>query len=228
MAKISELIYDVREGLREFSDDSEFDDRYIIYLYGLKRAKYLRQLMNNYQKTTDNSVLQTFCIPMIEVNANECSVDVDCDKILRSENKIPKPLDLHTKPAITKIKPTNITSVPFNFVSKDRIPYISDATFKDAMYAFLDPNGYIYVYSTKDTRLMDCLTVTGVFEDPMEMKNYYNCCNCSDTATVCYDEDTTDYPLQAHLIDIIRDEIIREGMRTKSIPEDKINDGTDL
>ena len=50
MAKFNEIIYDVREAVKQYSDDSELDDRYIKYLYNNKRSKYLRQDLNNYSK----------------------------------------------------------------------------------------------------------------------------------------------------------------------------------
>jgi hypothetical protein len=183
--------------------------------------------MNNYQRTADNSILQTFCLPMELVGADECDVNSKCDTILRSKVMIPTPLDLHTKVSITKVKPLSITSVPFNFTTKERIPYLSESKFNNAMYAFLDPNDYIYVLSNSDNKLLECLTVTGVFENPLELKNFHNCCNCTSIDTICFNEDTTDYPLQPHLIDLIRREIVSELVDRLNIPEDKENNSID-
>jgi len=77
MAKFEELAYDIREAVKAFSDDTELDNRYILYLYNIKRAKYLKQDLNNYQKTIDNSIKQTFCLDLEVVSANECSLDYD-------------------------------------------------------------------------------------------------------------------------------------------------------
>lgn len=227
MAKINEIIYDVKEAVNEYSDDSELDNRYIIYLYNVKREKYLRQDLNNYQRTTDISALQTFCIPLEEVSANECSVSFDCDKILRSTVPIPKPIDLHTKVALTQVKPTNLISLPFNFITKERAVYVANSPFSKAIYSFYDPNGYLYVYSKSDISLLNCLTITGVFSNPLELKNFKNCCDCEGTDVVCFDEATTEYPLQGHLIDLIRREIVDEIINKKRIKEDKENDATD-
>lgn len=225
MAKISELLYDVREALKEYSDDSELDNRYILYLYNIKRAKYLRQDLNNYQKTVDNSIQQTFCIKLEEVSADECSVDLNCEKILRSTVKLPKPIELHSKVAINKVKPTTRTSIPFNFVTKERIPYMTNSPYSKAIYSFIDPDGYLYVTSKSNISLLECLTITGVFENPLELKNYKNCCDCTDTESICFNEDTTEYPLQPHYIDLIKKEIVNELIVTKQIMEDKENDG---
>jgi len=228
MAKLNELIYDIREGLREFSDDSEIDNRYIIYLYNIKRSKYLRRDLNNYQKTTDNSIKQTLCLEMEEVSIDECGLDYNCETILRSVKPIPTPLELHTKVAITTIKPTNRISKPFNFVSKDRIPYIEGSSFSSSIYTFIDVDNHVYVYSLSDAyRLIECLTVTGIFENPLELENFSNCCGCSSDTEKCFDINNTEYPIQPHYIDLIREEIIKDLLITKRIPEDKTNDSTD-
>jgi hypothetical protein len=223
MAKISELVYDVREALKLYSDDVEISNRYIIYLYGIKRDKYLRRELNRFQRTVDNSVLQTFCIPLEEVSANECNVSTDCKTILRSTKQVPKPIDLKHKPALVQVKPTRRISKPFNFVNKNRASWIQGSDFR-GVYAFLDPDGYIYVFSKNDIKLLDCLTITGVFSDPMELKNYSTCCDCKQSDNVCYDPDTQEYPMQQHLIDIVRSEIINELSQRETVKEDTEND----
>jgi len=228
MAKFEELAYDIREAVKAFSDDTELDNRYILYLYNIKRAKYLKQDLNNYQKTIDNSIKQTFCLDLEVVSANECSLDYDCGTILRSTKKIPTPIEMHTKVAITSIKPSNKISTPFNFISKDKAAYVANAPYARSLYAFLDTDGYIYVYSGSESyQLLDCISVTGVFEDPISLKDYATCCGCDPDTNSCFDIDTFNYPLQPNYIDLIREEIVREVLRKIQVPEDKINDSTD-
>lgn len=226
MATINELTYSVREGIKEYSDDTEIDSRYILFLYNTKRSKYLRQDLNNYGKSVDNSIQQTFCVSLEKVSSNECDSDFGCSKILRSTKKLPRPIELHTKVAINKVKPIVRTSVPFNFVSKERIPYIGGSSFSRGIYSFIDPDGYLYVTSNSDISLLDCISVTGVFEDPLKLEEFGTCCNCNDN-TVCFDPNISEYPLQSHYIDLIKNEIINELLITKSVREDKENDATD-
>lgn len=227
--KLSKLVYDVREGIKEFSDDSEISDRYIIYLYNIKRVKYLRQDLNNHQKSIDNSILQTLCLAVEEVSANECNVDYDCKKILRTTLKVPTPIDLHVKSGIIKVKPTNRLAVPFSIISKDKVSMLDGATFKSSLYAFIDSDEYIYIVSPDESsyKLLECITVTGIFEDPLELANYNDCCSC-DEPTSCFDELETEYPLPSHHIDSIRREIINDLLQVKQIKEDKENDSNDI
>lgn len=226
--RLDKLTYDVREAVRQYSDDSEISDRYIHYLYGIKRGKYLRQALNNYQRTFDNSILQSFCIELEEVNVNECGITIECSTLLRTVTPIPKPLELHTKVAISNVKPTNRLAIPFNFISKKRAAFVADSFFQTSIYSFLDDDGYIYVTSPSfnEYKLLNCLTITGVFEDPLELANYSNCCGCDDPAP-CFDMTTTDYPLQPHNIDLIKNEIVQDLLRFLQIPEDKANDASD-
>lgn len=220
---LEKIIYSVREDLKEYTDDSELSNEYIIYLYTIKRANYIRQDLNNYQKTTDLSVTQTFCLDLELVSTNECGLNLECDKILRSKQKMPKTLDLHLKSSIISVKPTNKTSIPFNFTTKQKAIYSKYSKFNNAIFSFLDDDGYIYLLSENLThRLIDCITVTGIFEDPLELSNYKNCCNC-ENSTNCYDELLSDYPLQSHYIDLIRKEIVEERLKLLNIPIDKNN-----
>lgn len=224
---ISKIIYDIRTAIKDTVDDSKFSDRYITYLYNLKRSKYLRNDANNLQKLIDTSILQKFCMDMEEVSINECGLDYDCGTIMRSTKVIPTPLELHLKSAITEVKPTLKITQPFNFVNKERAIWSQYSPFSESIYAFLDTDKKIYLISKSETvKLIDCITVTGIFEDPLELKNYKNCCGCDDAIT-CFDEDTTEYPLQAHHIDNIRNEIIQTLVGTLKLPEDKINDAND-
>lgn len=224
---LQNIIYDIREGINSFSNDSEIDDRYLIHLLNVKRSKYLRRDLNEYQRTTDISVTQTFCVGTELVSDDECSDLIDCGTILRTKVKIPKPLELHTKSSITSVKPTTVLSKPFNFTIKQKAVYSKYSPFSKTINAFLDNDGYIYITSKNLlVNLIDCITITGVFEDPLSLSNYNNCCNC-DNITSCFDELTTDYPLQPHYVDLIKQEIINELINKERIPEDKENDSND-
>ncbi len=221
------IIYDIREQLRQYTTDSDLDDRYIIHLYNLKRSKYLRQDLNNYQRTTDVSVTQSLCMETEIVSASECSIAYDCEVILRTKEKIPIPLELHLKSAITSVKPTNRLSVPFNFVTKQKAIYSQYSPFKNSIYAFLDNDMHIYIISqSSEINLISCIEVTGVFENPLELLNFNMCCGCDDPIP-CYDASTTNYPLQPHYIDLIKAEVISELTRFLTTPEDRENDASD-
>lgn len=220
---LNKIIYSVKEDLKDYTEDSELSNEYITYLYNIKRANYIRQDLNNYQKTTDLSITQSLCLELELVSVNECGLDFECDKILRSKQKVPNTLDLHLKSSIISVKPTNRISIPFNFTTKQKVVYSKFSKFNNAIFSFLDDDGYIYLLSENTGhKLIDCITVTGIFEDPLELANYKNCCGCQDSLN-CFDESLTDYPLQAHYIDLIRKEIVEERLKLLGVQIDKNN-----
>ena len=159
-----------------------------------------------------------------KVSISECGLNYDCETIMRTKLPIPTPLELHLKSAITEVKPSIITGKPFNFVTKEKAIWSQYSTFPESIYAFLDTDMKIYLISKSETvKLIDCITVTGIFEDPLELQNYKNCCGCEDSK-FCFDENETDYPLQAHHIDSIKSEIVQSLIGTLQIQEDQIND----
>lgn len=225
--KLQKIIYDIRTAIRDTVDDQKFSNRYLTHLFNLKRSKYLRNDANNLQKLIDTSILQKFCMDMEEVSINECNLNYDCGTIMRSKTTIPIPLELHLKSAITEVKPSIKITKPFNFVNKERAVWSQYSPFAESIYAFLDTDKKIYLISKSETvKLIDCITVTGIFEDPLELQNYKNCCGCDDVKP-CFDEDTTEYPLQSHHIDAIRNEIIQTLVGSLKLPQDEINDAND-
>lgn len=226
--QVGKLIYDVREKINQFVDDSEIDDRYIMYLYQIKRSKYLRQDLNNMQRSIDVITTQTLCLETEEVTASECPTDIVCDKILRTKQPIPKPLELHLNVALTSVKPVTKLGIPFSFTNKERAIHFKNSPYKNKIFAFLDNDYHIYFVSNSESlALLECVSITGIFDDPLELVNYKNCCNCNDDSNICFDEDSSDYPLTSHHIDLISEEIVQQLIRKLQIPEDKINNSTD-
>jgi hypothetical protein len=163
------------------------------------------------------------CLELEEVSINQCNIEYDCGTIMRTKQKVPKPLELHLKSAITNVKPTNRTAVPFNYVNKERAIWSKHSSFGQAIYAFLD----VYLVSeSKSVKLIECVSVSGIFEDPLELRQYKNCCGC-EIPKVCFNDLTTDYPLQAHHVDNISEEIIKKLIGRIQLPEDETNNADD-
>lgn len=230
MATIAQITYDVREKVQQYTDDSDIDDRFIIYLLNNYRSEILRQQLNNLQRTTDVSIRQTLCLKLKEVNSYECDLNYDCDKLMRTTVKIPIPIELHTKIALTQVKPTKRLTTPFNFVEKHRAVYALESDFPNGIYSFLDPDGYIYLLSNDNSyKMLECLTIEGIFSDPTELENFVNCCKCDEKdVSPCFDPNKTNYPLQPHLLRIVVDQVVQQLLRKLEVPQDRINNSTDV
>jgi len=225
MATLAEITYDIREAIKEYTDDSEIDDRYIHYLINIKRAKYLKQRLDQLGRKFNTRILQTFCLGTEEVSINECGLDLECDTILRTNKTLPQFLQLSDKDAIERISPSNRLSKKFNVIPREKASYLNSSYHPNKIKTYLHNDGYLYFIGGDDI-FLECVSITGVFENPLDLQEYKNCCNCEDS-TQCIDIDTIEYPIQIELIDIIREDIIKDLLRTKQIPEDKLNNSND-
>lgn len=224
---VERIVYDVREALKKYSDDSELDDRYIIYLYDIKRAKYIRQALNNIMRPIDISVKQDLCLELETVSAMECGIDLTCKELIRTKRPIPTPLQLHDRTAITRVGPVDRIGRPFNFITREKAVYALDAPYPNAVYAFLHHDEHIYLTSNNNnTHLLTCINVEGVFEHPLDLGDYSKCCGCTDPQP-CFDMLTSEYPIQPHYIDLIKNEIVAELANLEQLPEDKNNNSED-
>lgn len=225
--KLLNLIYSVREAVKEFTDDSELDDRYITHLLDIKRAKYIRQDLNNFAKPIDNNIIQSLCIPLVETSAFDCDIDIECNLLLRSKYKIPNTFITSTKNAILTVRSINKLEKPFLFIDELRLPFVNYAMFPNKIYTFLGSDNYIYVFSNDTSfKLLDCVLIKGVFESPVDLIGLETCCeDCTETNT-CFTYES-DYPLPSHLIDVVLQDVKNELLNIKKVPEDRTNDATD-
>lgn len=226
MALTSEVIYDIREELKKYSDDSKYDDRHILYLCNIKRAKFLRQLLEDKTRGIDNILIQSFCIGFMETSTGLCGVDVGCT-VMKSIQPIPQLLEVKNRNTLISIQPSIALSKPFKVIDMLQAPYILDKKYSNGIYATVDTDNYIYLISRNDEhRLIDCLFVTAVFESPSDLEDYTNCCDCENTPS-CFDVDTK-YPAQGFIIDLVRDEVVKLLTGAKErMKEDKDNNADD-
>ncbi len=225
MAALNELVYDIREAINKFSDDDEISNNYIVYLINTKRAKYLKQELDRFGRKFNNTILQTYCSPLETVSSNECGLNVPCETISRTTLKVPDLLQLTTRDALSRVAGADKLTKPFSIISRARAPFADSSIFKTTK-AFLHDDDRLYIFDNDGPVLLDCISITGVFEDPTELKSYTDCCSC-DTSATCFDPMTSDYPLSPHLIDVVRKDIINELAQLDDTVEDKQNDSDD-
>lgn len=220
--KTSQIIYDVREILNEYSDDGLYDDRYILYLYDLKRQKYLRQLLDDKSRNFDKEMMQSLCIAVEEIDKGLCGLDVQCT-ILRSIKPIPKTLAVRNRETLISITSPIMLSKSFKIVDFTQASTILDRPYSNSIYTTIDIEGYVYIFSNiPEYKLIDCVTVTGIFSTPSDLENYVDCCNCQVTES-CFTLDS-DYPAPAYIIDMARDEIIKLlTVKEQSKPDEQNN-----
>lgn len=226
MATRAELIYDIKEYLKKYSDDSDIPSRYIMYLYKNKRARNLRQVFNDTKKSFDASMVQSLCMEVEGVSNSVCGIDLPC-KIVRTKKALPNLLDLRNRNSLLYVGPSVHIAESFKLITLPQLPYIFDRPYSNGIFSFIDEQGFIYLISKKKSLdFLECLYVKGVFEDPESLSDFKNCCGDCGEETSCFTDDTP-YPLQPFLIETIRAEIIKELASREQIPEDKENNADD-
>lgn len=231
--KANEIIYAIREKLKEYPDDTRYTDDYIMYLVRMYRALLIRREYSNPQRIVDSEILQTICMPLEEVNSNSCYdastyYNKEC-YIMRTIDKVPFTIELHNKNMIYKVgiqncsTPTNnIIGIPINFISSDRAVYAGSGDFEfNQIFAFTLPDGHLYLKSrTGLHRTVEKINVTAAFDNPDDAAKFTGC-NGEDTP--CFDILSDRYPIKAWMEGVIISEIVKDLINLKGVPSDEVN-----
>jgi len=226
---VQDIIYTIREGLKEYTDDSRYTDDYIMYLVRIKRAALIRREYSNLQRTIDQETLQTICMALEEVEDSDCpdclSDCSDC-KIVRTVDKMPFTIELHNRSSITRVAFTQKSSAKINLVSRDKIIYAGEGPFeKRAVFAYLDNDGHIYLKSKVSSyKSKETISVTSLLDNPDDAAMFTGCNNNFDS---CYDVLTSRYPMKSWMTETIIKTIISELASLKPLPADTVNNSND-
>ena len=206
MATYNEYIYDIIEGLRNnyISDDVNISNLNVGFHLSSQRATWLRNEFNKPGRVIDSQVVQTLCAKLIPVSASECDcVELDCF-VLRTEQKIPKLLELHSGPALIRVGPVNITNQKFNFVPQEQaILSASNKYTKNSVYLFLY-NSYLYMITNNTSyQTLEYLSIKGVFDNPLDLQNF----TCNNES--CFTLDS-EYPLPFWMYSYVRELVIQQ------------------
>lgn len=213
MNTYKELIYMCLDLLKGSSDDFSFTEEHIAYLLDKYRAFLLKQkYMNEYKKPMSNSNYQN-----IQIKISDLSVPGE--RNYKSDNQLPNLLDV----GIPKIISNDYYDIHFEFVSRDRFPFVGNNKYlKRFWYCCIDNNNYLNVTSNGTRYFLGndeqplILTLTGVFENPKEVFEY--------NGVEYLDEE---FPLEEALIPNLIEIVVKVLSPSIYKPEDDINNAKD-
>lgn len=216
---LREIIYDIKETLNSYSDDSKLSEEHIAFIVNNKRNMLLKQYMSNLKKEIPQEAIQLICLDLS--NNKNCFEEIE---VLKSTVRIPPTLDNTGRSNIIN----GYTPLRFikniNIIDYSRIPFISSYKYnKTQLYLAIDPKSYLIVFNTENLHLdLEKIEIEGVFENPEEAYNL----SCENTSNNCdfYD---AQYPIESALIDPLKNQVINELLLKYKIPFDNINDGED-
>lgn len=222
MATFNELIYDTMELIRgnKISDDTDLSESHIMYHWNNQRALWLRNEFNKPGRMIDPFLEQDLgCLTLTTADAADCCEITHGCTILRTARKVPKTIELHSGPAITRVGLINKLTVPFSFTNYQKAIYTMNGKYtgKKGVFVFL-LNGYMYLVTKDPTiQLLDYINIRGVFENPMDLASF----TCNGSSCFSYDDP---YPINNWMIPYIKEEVLKQFGISLQIPKDSTND----
>lgn len=219
-----EILYNIKELMREHTDDTLMSDRHILFLFGMHRAKLLRQLYSDRAKELDSSALQTLCVGMETVDKGLCGITVNCN-IKRSKVKVPDLLSLKGRSALVSAGPPMVGSNKFDLINNVNVNAVMADEYATTSVFFEDD--YLYVIGpVPAAELVSCIRITGIFDSPMELENFSSTCP-TQKFTPCVTDDT-EYPIPGHMIADVTQLVLKDFLTTLNVVQirDIENDST--
>lgn len=215
------LIYMIFDELKISSDDSFINENHIAFLLNKYRNVLLKQKYDNLVNEVPETSYQTICLDLEHI--------VDCmreDKV-KSIQEIPKLLTLGDSILRYDISPIDdqFNNITWTLISRDRFKYVGNNKWlHNIIYFTIGLDNYLYLKSSNiDYKYIKRITLSGVFEDPLDAHKlsycYKECDNCD-----IYD---IEFPLDDYLIPTLIQMIIKELQSTIYRPEDKDNNADD-
>lgn len=221
MATLNELTYNllnISKGGR-VSDDEPISLKQVAFWVGYYRAWLLRQDYEKKRTINPDAVQSLGCVPVQLVDKAECcEIETKC-YILRTIDKIPKPIEFYMRNGLEFVG-TIDRAKSFQLMSPYRSNWKKYHKYTADIESAYQLNGYIYVTSNT---VLEYINIQGIFEDPTEAQRYNTCEN----GQPCFSYDD-EYPLATHFIPSLVDLITKRelGITTMS-PEDTKNNAKD-
>ena len=216
MASLSEIIYDeltTIKGSGRFSDDNMIPIEQLEYLNINNRSYLIRQDQNKGRSLSDNITQVLPCVEVVSVSTSECpcNVEIDCT-ILRTKNRIPRPIELFQKDLITRVSGADMTGKGWSIISFARASVAgSNNLTSQTPKAFLH-DGYVYILFAPAG--IKYISISLVAEDPREAASFANC-----SGGVCYTNDMP-FPISNYMIPLLKEMVLKDLKIEITVPVD--------
>ena len=224
MSTYREIVYIILSELKIESDDSFYNEDYMLFLINKYRPLILKQRYSDIRKAIPDANFQSINIDL------EDSPEVTGDltgamRYRKSTVKIPLIMNLFDNQRITTVSSYNdYWSSEITYVNKDRFKYTGyNKWLTKIVYASINPDEYLYLKSA-DTNIttLNKVKVTSIFEDPIEV-NKLN----KDNNGKIKDPLDIECPFEANLIPILVQMIVKEILPSQARDIDSENNASD-
>lgn len=207
------------------SDDSRLANRHIYNKIVTVRAKLISQEAKKKQKISAWNYQTIPCIELIKVNTHECPCipPIGC-QILRSKFKLPMPLSGLSGDLIKSVH-TIDRSIKIDEMSVTAIKYQKGNKYSRAKITYFIENEFLYISTPANLKVV---SMTALFEDPLEVNKYQGLCDDCKECTQCMDYLEQEFPIDNDLVDTLIEMSFNEVVITfAQSQEDKTNNSSD-
>lgn len=167
------------------------------------------------------------CVELIEIPAHQCPClpPTGCT-ILRTKYKLPSILIGFNGSVIDTVS-TIDRQRKFSSISLSQVPYISGNKYSSGNTMYFIQDSFLYVITPG---ILDVVSITAVFEDPVEVKEFPSACsdNFGEECVECMDMLDMDFPLEGDkeeaLLELTYQELIS---MFKQIPQDNVSNNSE-
>ena len=208
------------------SDDSRLTTRHIYNKMLTVRAKLISQEAKKKQKVNQWNYQTLPCIELEKAPIHECPClpPIGC-KILKTKHPLPKPLsnlDNHLIQSVTSLD----GEVLYSEVGWVEKKYKSSNKYTSAKPDYYIRNRYLYLTHKNGPKI---ITVTGLFEDPIEVSNYPSFCEEDCTTEDCKDCTSPidkEFPIDNDMVDTLIEMSVNELLVLFSQGKEDISNNT--
>jgi len=217
---IRELVYNLKELIKDKSDDVILSDRQVEFMINYLREKLIVQQLQKGRSISSNIKQDLGEVALQRIDGNTGGVKVTDRTILRTTVTIPQPIELDQMDLITYVGGLDKQS-PFTYKTKANAKWNKYNKYSSKEPLAYYSNGYIYITGCANPGLK-WINIEGVFLNPRDVHNYKN-----PDGTPCYDPDVDNYPLSGRMVDTIMDLIKTKELNLfMQIVEDSTNNAS--
>lgn len=180
------------------SDDSRLTNRHIYNKMLTVRSKLLRQRINKKQTLSQWNYQTLPCVELILASKTECPClpEIGC-KILRTVQQLPKPisgLNGHIIDSVTSVD----GSIVYDLTTFKEKKYKGGNKYTKGKIDYYIRNNYLYLTHKGGPEVV---SITGLFEDPVEAMSYPNMCERGSNNIGCFSPLDIEFPIDMDLIE---------------------------
>lgn len=149
-----------------------------------------------------SSLEQTIkCVELVKVNSAGCGLGIENDLVLRTKNKIPKPLILKSNNPFKSVynSVTSRNRITIDYLEPEQLEFIDVRRFTSNNIFHTYENDYIYIVNALEKGYdLDTISVRSLWDNPLDVRTFAkneslkDCCKCDDCSneeSSCFEDD---------------------------------------